>query len=104
MSTEGCAPRREPLSGDQPLPPADCRAQDGWRADVEALHRDRADQLIRHFASGSTDRETVRDIVHEAFARFTGLSFARRLLVTRPDAYLYTMCANLLRDRARAQK
>lgn len=83
------------------MPPEDER---GWRADVETLYRERADHLIGHFASGSADRDTARDIVHEAFAKFTALSFARRLMLARPDAYLYRICVNLLRDRSRAQQ
>lgn len=70
---------------------------------VENLYRDRADHLIGHFGSGSCDRETVRDIVHEAFAKFSALSVARRVMVARPDAYLYRICVNLIRDRSRAQ-
>jgi RNA polymerase sigma-70 factor (ECF subfamily) len=104
MSNDSCAPRRDPLSEADPLPPEDCRTEEGWRGDVEALYRERADQLIGHFASGSADRDLVRDIVHEAFAKFTALSFARRLMVVRPDAYLYRICANLMRDRSRAQQ
>jgi RNA polymerase sigma-70 factor (ECF subfamily) len=101
MSIDGCAPR---LSDGDPLPPDNRRTEDSWRADVEALYRERADHLVGHFASGSTDRETAREIVHEAFAKFTALSFARRLMVARPDAYLYRICVNLLRDRSRAQQ
>ena len=104
MSIDGCAPRREPLSERDPLPPDDGRTEEGWRADVEALYRERADHLIGHFASGSADRDAARDIVHEAFAKFTALSFARRLMVARPDAYLYRICVNLMRDRGRAQQ
>jgi RNA polymerase sigma-70 factor (ECF subfamily) len=104
MSIDGCIPRRNPLSEHDPLPPDDRRVEGGWRADVEALYRDRADRLIGHFTSGSADRDTARDIVHEAFAKFTALSFTRRLMVARPDAYLYRICVNLIRDRSRAQQ
>lgn len=96
--------RRDPLLDQDPLPPDDRRTDDDWRASVEALYRARADHLIGHFASGFVDRETVRDVVHEAFAKFSALSLARRLLVTRPDAYLYRMCVNLMRDRGRAER
>lgn len=104
MSSDNCAPRRSPLSEVDPLPPDDCRTQESWRADVEALYRERADHLIGHFASGSADRDTVRDIVHDAFTKFAALSFARRLTVARPDAYLYRICVNLMRDRCRAHR
>lgn len=98
------APHRDPLLDQDPLPPDDRRTDDDWRSSVEALYRARADHLIGHFSSGSVDRETVRDVVHEAFAKFSSLSLARRLLVTRPDAYLYRICLNLMRDHGRAER
>ena len=102
MKGDGWAPQRTQLGDADPLPPCDCRAAEDWRSHVESLYRDRADHLIGHFGSGSFDRETVRDIVHEAFAKFSALSVARRVMVARPDAYLYRICVNLIRDRTRA--
>ena|SRR5574338_1345893 len=104
MSIDNCAPRRDLLSEHDALPPDDRSSEGEWRADVEALYRERADHLIGHFASASADRDAARDIVHEAFAKFAALSFARRLMIARPDAYLYRICLNLLRDRTRAQQ
>jgi RNA polymerase sigma-70 factor (ECF subfamily) len=108
MKGDGWAPRQRSLGGSlgdaDPVPPRDFRAADDWRSHVESLYRDRADHLIGHFGSGSFDRETVRDIVHEAFAKFSALSVARRVMVARPDAYLYRICVNLIRDRTRAQE
>jgi RNA polymerase sigma factor (sigma-70 family) len=101
--TPEVAPSRDSLSDSDPLPPDDRRTDDIWRADVEALYRDRADHLIHHFTSATADRDAASDVVHEAFARFTALSFARRLIVVRPDAYLYRICVNLIRDRGRMQ-
>jgi len=102
--TDGRAPRTRAVCDDDPLQPDDRRTDCEWRADVDALYRDRADQLIGHFASMTSDRETARDFVHEAFARFTALAFPRRLAIARPDAYLFRMCANLMRDWHRAQR
>jgi RNA polymerase sigma-70 factor (ECF subfamily) len=81
-----------------------CRdpADDRWRRDVEALYRQRADQLIRRVAAG-TGRETARDVVHEAFAKFAGLTGVRRLGVARPEAYVYRICLNLVRDLSRSR-
>lgn len=103
MSSEGWVGRRASPFDSASVPADDGCKTDEWHRDVEALYRNRADQLIGHFASGSADHETARDIVHEAFAKFTSLSLARRLTVLRPDAYLYRTCVNLLRDRRRAQ-
>ena len=98
-SSGGASPIRE----SDPLPPEERLTLEDWRSDVETLYRKRADHLIRHFTSATSDRETAREVVQEAFAKFTALSFARRLIVGRPDAYLYRICVNLLRDRKRAQ-
>jgi len=102
MSIDNYMPRREPLGGHDPSIPAGHSTQDG-RSEVENLYRERVDRLIGHFSSGSTDRDSARDIVHEAFAKLAALGFAGRTLLTRPDAYLYRICVNLLRDRSRAQ-
>jgi RNA polymerase sigma-70 factor (ECF subfamily) len=104
VSIERCIPQGAPLLEADPLPPDDRCAERTWHSDVEALYRERADHLIGHFAATSADRETARDIVQEAFAKFTALSFARRLTLARPDAYLYRICVNLVRDRRRAQE
>ena len=98
MSADGCVSRRDAISA------ADGRNDGAWRADVDALYRERAAHLIRHFTAATADHEAARDVVHEAFAKFTALSFARRLLVVRPDAYLYKICVNLIRDRSRSQQ
>jgi RNA polymerase sigma-70 factor (ECF subfamily) len=78
-------------------PPPD----DPWRSDVEALYRRRADHLIRLLTPAVAGRDAATDVVHEAFARFAALSRARRLIVARPDAYVYRMCLNLARDLSR---
>ncbi len=102
MTSEGSS--CEPLFDEDPLPPEDHVEGEKWRSGLEALYRDRADRMIGHFASTWTDREAAREVVHEAFATLAGLSFSRRMAVIRPDAYLYRICVNLLRDRKRAQK
>lgn len=101
MSSEGWVRRRASPFDSQPSD--DGCETDHCHRDVEALYRKRADELIGHFASRSADHETARDIVHEAFAKFTSLGLGRRLTLLRPDAYLYRTCVNLLRDRRRAQ-
>lgn len=104
MNRDGPAPKRSRLAERDPFPPEDCRSVEDHRIDVEELYRTRADHLIGHFGSRQLDRDTARDIVHEAFAKFSALSLGRRLMVVRPDAYLYRMCVNLVRDRSRAQE
>lgn len=97
-----------PLSGpqiaeDDPLPPPDRLSDVEWHAGIDRLYRRRADTLIRHFADRTRDREGAHDIVHEAFSRLAGLSFARRLTISKPESYLYRICLNLFRDRGRSE-
>jgi RNA polymerase sigma-70 factor (ECF subfamily) len=91
------------LPEEDPVPQPDRRCEADWQAGVERLYRHRADRLIRHFAGQSRDHDGARDLVHEAFSRLAGLSFARRLAVARPDSYLYRICLNLFHDRGRAE-
>ena len=104
MTGNRSAEERGPVDAGDPLPPEDRRTDEEWRADVEILYRERADPLVSHFTSATTDRESALDLVHEAFAKFAALGFARRLMVSRPDAYLYRICLNLARDRRRAER
>lgn len=105
VRSQSRTPRRQILIEGDPLPPEDCLPTDAaWRSDVETLYRERATQLIGHFLSRSHDRDMASDIVHEAFARFAALKIGRRLMIGRPDAYLYRMCINLVRDRRRADQ
>ena len=105
MSADGCVSRSDAFPERDAIAAAVDRRNDGvWRADVDALYRERAAHLIRHFTAATADHEAARDVVHEAFAKFTALSFARRLLVVRPDAYVYKICINLIRDRSRSQQ
>jgi RNA polymerase sigma-70 factor (ECF subfamily) len=88
--------------GDLPSP-IDVVAEADWRARIERLYRERAANLIHHFAGETRDRDGARDIVHEAFSRLADLGFARRLTITRPDSYLFRICLNLFHDRGRVE-
>ena len=104
MTADGLTPRRIPVSEEEPLPPDDRLTEDDWRSGVETLYRERAVRLIDHFTAATSDRDAASEVVHEAFAKFAALGFARRLVVFRPDAYLYRICLNLLRDRGRLRQ
>ena len=86
-----------------PLPPSDLVGDADWRSGIDRLYRDRAPSLIQHFSNHTRDSESARDLVHEAFAKLAGLSFARRLAVVRPESYLFKICLNVLRDRGRSE-
>lgn len=91
------------LSEEDPLPPSDRLREADWRAGIDRLYRHRAQTLTSHFAGQTSDQEGARDIVHEAFSRLAGLSFARRLTVLKPESYLFRICLNLFHDRGRAE-
>ena len=86
---------------EDPLPPLDRLTEADWLADIERLYRNRAAGLIQHFAGETRDRDSARDLVHEAFSRLTAVGFGKRL-VSRPDSYLFRICLNLFHDRGRA--
>lgn len=73
----------------------------GKHDDVDRLYRGRASVLIDHFTGRARDADLASDIVQEAFARFAAIGRAKRETLTRPDSYLYSICLNLFRDRAR---
>ena len=104
IAEEGVTGGFGPLLDDEPLPPPDRLTEADLKHDISLLYRERAARLISHFASALPDRASAEEIVHEAFARFAALSVARRLLIVRPDAYLYRTCLNLVRDRARSDE
>lgn len=95
-------PEKVVLESD-PLPPCDLLRDQDWHSGIDQLYRERAPSLIQHFSAYTSDRESARDLVHEAFAKLAGLSFARRLGVIRPDSYLFKICLNALRDRQRSE-
>lgn len=97
MTVERCAVPSIPPADREPEGPGD------WESEIDALYRERADRLIRRLAPAASGREIASDVVHEAFARFAALSGTRRLIIARPDAYLYRICINLIRDLARSR-
>lgn len=78
-------------------------AGDGRNDDLDRLYRQRASELVRHFAVRGRDADAASEVVQEAFARLAALGRSRRLGIARLDAYLYRICQNLIRDRGRTQ-
>lgn len=65
------------------------------------LHRAHCGRLHRFFARHGA-RQDADDLVQESFARFAGMQAkSPGKVVDCPEAYLTTIAANLLRDRAR---
>ena len=90
------------IAASDPLPPDDALTRPQVQADLEIIYRRRASALINHFSGASRDCDVAADVVHEAFARFAALSSARRLLIARPESYLFRICLNLFRERQRS--
>ncbi len=70
--------------------------------EIEALYRQEASGLARIIARRTNDPDQARDIVHEAFLRFSRVS-RQSTLLDRPQAYLRRIAANLLKDRHRME-
>jgi RNA polymerase sigma-70 factor (ECF subfamily) len=69
--------------------------------DLEAIiHRFRA-PLLSFFGKRARDRQEADDLVQELFCRLAARSGTLRM--ENPDAYIFQMAANLLRDHARRQ-
>lgn len=89
------APR---LLEDDPLPPED-RVRSAAKRALEDLYRSEAPRLLRFFARRCR-REDAQDLLQESFARFAVVE--DRTAIACPEAYLSTIAANLLRNRAKS--
>ena len=46
--------------------------------------------------------ELALEVVQEAFVKFAALSAPRRMMIARPESYLYRICLNLMREHGRS--
>lgn len=69
--------------------------------ELQALIRRFHAPLISFFAKRAKDRQEAADLVQELFCRLAAKSDTVRM--ASPDAYIFQMAANLLRDHARRQ-
>ena len=85
-----------------PVGPARSESPASVSQEIEALYRQEASGLARIIARRTNDPDQARDIVHEAFLRFSRVS-RQSTLLDRPQAYLRRIAANLLKDRHRME-
>ena len=64
-----------------------------------SLHAQYCAPLKRFFRSYRMSFADAEDLVQEVFVRLAGLD--RRISLRRPEAFIFTLARNLLRDRAR---
>lgn len=96
--------RLMPLPGSRIDEDARADVPDGCRpaqVELELLYRNQQNALVRFFTRYRASPEDARDLVQEAFLRFSGVDL-RKGLVSKPEAYLRAIARNLLRERARS--
>ena len=70
---------------------------------IEELYRQHSPALVRHLARRTGCSELARELANEAFLRIIRLAPAKLRSIEQPQAYLWSICANLLRDWGRGQ-
>ncbi len=68
---------------------------------LETIYRSHSARLLRLLTRRTADREEAQDLVQEVFSRMARLTSVRAFVPDRPEAYLHSMAANLLKDRAK---
>jgi RNA polymerase sigma-70 factor (ECF subfamily) len=86
QENEGGEPQRNEMAG---------TASDS--AQLESLYQRFRSPLERFFRKRVRERHEIDDMVHEVFSRLSD----KRGTVQEPEAYIFQIAANLLRDRAR---
>lgn len=86
------------MNSDQDRRPA---APSSDSAELEAIIRRFRAPLLSFFGKRARDRQEADDLVQELFCRLATKSGSLRM--ENPDAYIFQMAANLLRDHARRQ-
>lgn len=71
------------------------------RADLDALNTAYRPALVSFFARRVHSTAEAEDLTQEIFMRLAGADLAS---IDRPEAYLFTMASNLVRDRARRER
>lgn len=98
----GPAAARVPLAESDPLPPEDHVVAPRDTAPLESLYRKHASRLARYFRRRGGCGADASDLLHDTFLRVVRTEPDHVRELERPEAYLSTIAANLLHDRARA--
>lgn len=101
-------PRSSPLAARLPGPPDEaflqaCGASREASEQIEELYRQHSPALVRHLARRTGCSELARELANEAFLRIIRLAPAKLRSIEQPQAYLWSISANLLRDWGRGE-
>lgn len=84
--------------------PASSTSDGGAVAQVHELYRSYSRGLVRQLTRATGCRETARDLMHETFVRLMRQEPGKVAKIERPEAYLWHISKNLLRDWGRRRK
>ena len=70
---------------------------------VQELYRRHSPALVRRLTRKTGCRELARDLANETFLKVLGLAPAKLQSIEQPQAYLWRVSVNLLRDWGRAR-
>lgn len=81
--------------------PAIRRAPTGTNGEVQELYRQHSPELVRRLARKTGCGELARELANEAFLKVLRLAPAKLQSIDQPEAYLWRVSVNLLRDWGR---
>lgn len=82
--------------------PDDDKERTGADGDVEAIYRAHRQALLRFFERRTGNPAEAEDLAQEVYIRLVGRDPSASM--RNPEAFLFTIASNLLRDRARAAR
>lgn len=94
-------PRPNESRGECPLSAAGSAAEATMR--IRELYREHSPALVRHLARRTGCSEIARELANEAFLRIIRLAPAKLRSIEQPQAYLWSVSTNLLRDWGRGR-
>jgi RNA polymerase sigma factor (sigma-70 family) len=95
------APRFPDVVGKMCFPAAATRSE--VSETIHKLYDQHSPALVRHLARRTGCSELARELANEAFLRIIRLTPAKLRSIEQPQAYLWSICANLLRDWGRGR-
>ena len=95
------APRLADPDGDRLSPMVGLPTEAGTQ--IRELYREHSPALVRHLARRTGCSELARELANEAFLRIIRMAPAKLRSIEQPQAYLWSISTNLLRDWGRGQ-
>ncbi|MDP9424248.1 MAG: RNA polymerase sigma factor [Pseudomonadota bacterium] len=85
----------------EPIPSEDGPAAGGQEQFLAELYRSESPKLLRILSRQTGSGDDAQDLVQDVFFRFTKMHQSWSTSLDRPQAYLRTIAANLLKDRSK---